>query len=89
MSNNNWNNGRTDDGAASPMTVMRKQPIVSIQPPRLSSQAAWTIVGLLTVFTVILALVFWRRVAGQPPAANAQTAVDGSPGDLNPETTYE
>ncbi len=48
-------------GGGSPISVMRKQPFVSIQPPQLSSQAEWTLIGLLVVFALVLIIFFWRR----------------------------
>ena len=52
-----------DQAAAgsSPISVMRKQPFVSVQPPQLSAPAAWTVIGLLTICTLALAFILWRR----------------------------
>ncbi|GAB4158729.1 MAG: hypothetical protein Fur0021_28930 [Candidatus Promineifilaceae bacterium] len=51
---------RTAAGS-SPISVMRKQPLISVQPPQLSAQAAWTFMGLLALFTLLLAIILWRR----------------------------
>lgn len=60
MSDSRW--GKMDQAAAgrSPISVMRKQPLISVQPPQLSAQAAWTLMGLLTL-TLLLASILWRR----------------------------
>ncbi len=66
MNNARWQN--TDQSIAagsSPISVMRKQPFVSMQPPQLSPPAAWTAVALLTIFALTLLFILWRRAAAR------------------------
>lgn len=61
MSDSRWEEMNQTAAGRSPISVMRKQPLISVQPPQLSAQAAWTLMGLLTLFTLLLAILLWRR----------------------------
>ena len=62
MNNARWQNtDQTIASGSSPISVMRKQPLISMQSPQLSSQAEWTLIGLLVVFALVLIIFFWRR----------------------------
>lgn len=67
MSEARQNNNKSAKVGVSPITIMRKQPVISMQAPQLSSQATLAAISLLTILTVTLALILWRRTLNKRP----------------------